>query len=642
VVTRAVVVALVVGFAAHRLGQSNPSVPRLGTGPLLAPALRIVDPSIAHGRELAESLRAGGIGVETFSPQALLGETTPGTWWITKDAAEIVEPADVQKLLDAGSNVLLDGVTPMSSALLGLQCSAQVNGTNVVSMPCEKAKTTRPTELAFRGDTETPLLLTASQAVVGGHILNWNKPAQRATPAKPGLALASMATGEPILWRSPAGNILWSMPSLSGERGPRELPYLLQALEEAFGISPRVELNGWDIYADPDDYLGQSPKQLAAAWKTAGVRRVYIAGWKQNHLARTRYDYKTLVGLLHQRGIQAFAWLGWPYIDVSTLTEYPECQDRTASGQLAQFGGQGFVALAIPECFEHAWARSSDLLKSAPFDGVNIANLAFSSPYSGYLAPDSYTPFHPLVRAEFIRVHGFDPVTLVRPGPGNGKHNDGNLVAWETYRAELLTTIYEKLLHRLVATWPKRLIAVTAMDDRNDPATGALLRRNSGRSTDALVALSKKYPFELVLGDELDFRKQEPGDVMKHYAPSGKLRPSQMLSLGKRNPNDHQLTPRLSGLELYGQIHKLALVGDRVALNPKGALDVVDLNWVKFALPPPVELRVEGDKIFTTSKRQARVLLRGRARGITLDGKVMAPGNWVDVPAGEHLVAVQR
>jgi hypothetical protein len=635
------VVALVVGFATHRLAQSNPVVPRLGTGPLLAPALRIVDPSIAHGRELAESLRAGGIGVETFSPQALLEETTPGTWWITKDATEIVEPAVIQKLLDAGSNVLLDGVTPISSALLGLQCSAQANRTNV-SMPCDKAKTIRPSELALRGDAQTPRLLTASSATVGGVTLSWDKPAQRATPSIPGLAVASMATGEPILWRSTTGNILWSMPTLSGARGPQEFPYLLQALEEVFGISPRVELSGWDLYADPDDYLGQTPKQLAAAWKTAGVRRVYIAGWKQNGLARTRYDYKTLVGALHQQGIQAFAWLGWPYVDAGTLTRYPQCQDRTASGKLAEFGGQSFVALAVPECFDHAWAQSSALLKSASFDGVNIVNLAFSSPYSGYLQPDSYTPFHPFVRAEFIRIHSFDPVSLVRPGPGNGKHNDVNLRAWETYRGELLSTIYDKLLHRLVTTWPKRLIAVTAMDDRNDPATGALLRGNSGRSTDALLDLSKKYPFELVLGDELDFRKQEPGDVMKHYAPSGKLQPSQMLSLGERNPNDHQITLRLSGLELYNQVHKLASVGDRVALNPKGALAEVDLNWMRFALPPSVELRVEGDNIFTSSKHPVRVLLRGRAREITLDGKVVAAGNSVDVPVGEHLVTVQR
>jgi hypothetical protein len=638
---RILLVSIVVAFVAQHVATDTPAQPGLASGPVLAPALRIVDPSIAHGRELAESLRAGGIGVETFSPQALLEETTPGTWWITKDAAEIVEPAAIQKLLDAGSNVLLDGVTPISAALLALQCSAQVNGTTV-SMPCEKAKMSRPSELAFRGDAKTPSLLTVSSANMGGLTLNWKKPAQRATPSKPGLALASMPTGEPILWRSATGNTLWSMPSLSGERGPSELPYLLQALEEAFGISPRVQQSGWDIYADPDDYLGQTPKQLAAVWKIAGVRRVYIAGWKQNDLARTRYDYKTLVDLLHRQGIQAFAWLGWPYVDVSTLTSHPECQDRTASGTLAEFGGQGFVALAVPECFDLAWAQSSAVLKSAPFDGVNIANLAFSSPYSGYLMPDSYTPFHPQIRAEFLRVHGFDPVSLVRPGPGNGKLNDVNLKVWETYRTELLSTIYDKLLNRLVTTWPKRSIVVTAMDDRNDPETGALLRRNSGRSTEALLAMSNKYPFELVLGDELDFRKQEPGDVMKHYASSGKLQPSQMLSIGERNPKDHHLTPRLSGLELYNQVHKLALVGDQVAINPKGALAGADLNWVKFALAPSVELRVSGDKIFTSSKHQFRLLLRGRARGITLDRKVIAAGIALDVPAGEHLVEVQR
>jgi hypothetical protein len=675
---RVALVALVVGFGAHRFAQTERPLPMLGNGPLLAPSVRIVDPSIAHGTKLAESLRAGGIGVETYSPQALLGETTPGNWWITKDAAEILEISDVEKLLAGGSNVVLDGVTPISSALLGLQCAAEAYAKNI-TVPCASSDRTNasddetrsnsgdansggsadakldgapgtdsPNELALQqtdppqSDQKNFRVLTVATAKVSKVSVNWSEPAKRATPSVAGVVLDQTTTGEPALWRSQAGNVLWSLPSLSGENGPKELPYLLQALEDSFGISPRVEQLGWDLYADPDDYQTQTPAKLVKAWAEAGVHRVYIPAWKQDDRAQTRYEYKKLVDLLHGEGIEAYAWLGWPYVDTSTLIKYPDCQERTAAGTLAQLGGQGFIALAVPECFDRAWTQSAKVLNSAPFDGVNIVNLAFSSAYSGQKGPDVYTPFHPLVRANFISEHGFDPAGLVRPGATNWQRNPKRLAIWENYRANALASIYEKLLSRLQTTWPKRAIAVATMDDRNDPSIGNLLRKNSGQSTDSLLAFQRKYPFELIIGDDLDFRTQIPTDVVKHYVHSGSKPPTMLLSLPERPSTAKPLTTRIGGLELYGQLAELSETGSRVALNPQGALSPLDLTWLKHSLSPNAELRVEGDKIFTSSKRPFRLLLQARASGIRVDGTAVTPGNAVDIPAGDHLVEVQR
>jgi hypothetical protein len=654
VAPRVLLVVLLVGFGAHRLAGATHETPLLGNSALLAPSLRIVDPSIAHGTELAEAIRVGGIGAETYSPQALLGETTPGNWWITKDAAQILEPSDVERLLATGSNLLIDGVTPISSALLGLQCSARVDAKNI-TVPCAKTTTesgtgsdSTPNELALSsGEAKTGgdaniRVLTVSNATLSNIAVRWAEPAQRAIPSIEGVALEKVATGEPALWRSKQGNILWSLPSLSGASGPQELPYLLQALKESFGIAPRVERTGWDLYADPDDYQSQTPTELADSWAEAGVHRVYLAGWKQNEMARTRYDYKTLVDLLHARDIEAYAWLAWPYVDTSMLIKYPECQERTASGTLAEFGGHGFVALTIPECFDKAWLQSARLLGSANFDGTNIVNLAFSSVYSGQKSPEVYTPFHPLVRAAFQREHGFDPVSLVRPGSFNWIHHPTRLAAWETYRSNELAVIYEKLLSRLQSAWPKRAVAITAMDDRNDPVIGALLRKNSGRSTDALFSLQKTYPFELILGDELDFRADLSGDVVKQYVHSGSKPPTMLLSLSERQATNHPRTARAGGLELYTKLSTLSSVSSNVALNPQGPLPAADLVWLKHAFAPGVELRVEGDRIFSTSKTAFRLLLHARARGLTLDGKAIPAADSAEVPAGEHVLEVQR
>jgi hypothetical protein len=643
---RVLVVTLVVGFGAYRLAQNAHAVTRLGSSALIAPSVRIVDPSIAHGNALAESLRAGGIGVETYSPQALLGETTPGNWWITKEAAEILEPTDVQRLLTTGSNVLLDGVTPIASSLLGLQCATEAFGKDI-TVPCAKAASAsnddqNVSSTSGHRTNGTFGILTVATAKVSNVAVTWSQPAQRATPTVPGEVLDKTSTGEPALWRSEKGNVLWSLPSLSGENGPQELPYLLQALEEAFGVSPRVEHRGWDLYADPDDYQTQTPAELARAWAEAGVRRVYIPAWKQDDRARTRYEYKKLVDLLHGKGIEAYAWLGWPYVDTSTLIKYPDCQERTAAGTLAQLGGQGFIALAVPECFERAWTQSAKVLNSAPFDGVNIVNLAFSSVYSGQKDPEVYTPFHPLVRSAFLSEHGFDPASLVRPGVGNWKKNPQRLATWEIYRAEALTSIYEKLLSRLHTTWPKRSLAIATMDDRNDPALGAILRKNSGQSTDSLLALQKKYPFELIIGDDLEFRQQEPADVLKHYVHEGSKPPTMLLSLAERSAAGHPLSKRIGGLELYAYLSKVSATGSNIAINPQGPLLTLDLAWLKHAMAPGVELLVENDEIRSTSKRPFRLLLRANARGLTLDGHAIVAGDSAEVPAGKHLLTVQR
>jgi hypothetical protein len=180
------------------------------------------------------------------------------------------------------------------------------------------------------------------------------------------------------------------------------------------------------------------------------------------------------------------------------------------------------------------------------------------------------------------------------------------------------------------------------MDDRNDPSIGELLRKNSGRSTDALISLQQKHPFELIIGDDLEFRKDEPSEVLKHYVNSGSKLPTMLLSLPERAAADHPITPRIGGLELYSKLAKLSAGGSTVAINPQGPLAQIDLEWIKHALSPGVELRVEGDQVFTTAKSPFRLLLQATPEGVSLDGKPVKRADFVEIPAGEHQVAVQR
>ena len=118
----------------------------------------------------------------------------------------------------------------------------------------------------------------------------------------------------------------------------RRLPYLLQVLHELWGLNIQAERHDLDPY-DPDLLTGKAalPERLRQ-WKQDGVRRVYLAAWKDDQTRGYRYDYLGFVKAAHAAGIEVYAWLAWPNVTLGFWKQHPDCRKIMALGQPASSG----------------------------------------------------------------------------------------------------------------------------------------------------------------------------------------------------------------------------------------------------------------------------------------------------------------
>ena len=630
--------------------------PWIGNGSLLAPALHIVDPSAVHGAVLAAPLRATGIGVEVDTPATFLASTPSGAWWISEAAANSVTIGQVRTRIAAGARVLIDGDNALSRALLGISETAPpvAVAESVATTAATTAAASRlPAQLAMTAGVAEPspesVVVPNGQRLVAERLrstdmrgirVRWDVNVGTVDPSVPGRVLASTLDGAAALFLSLDGRLLWSRPSLSDGTATLRLPSLPQILSEQWGISPRVERRGFDLYVDPDEEGKVKPDVLTQRWADAGVRRVYVAGWKQNADVDWRYDYRALARAAHKRHLEVYAWLEWPHVDFSFWRRHADCRERTAEGRVGKVNWRELVAVEVPDCFEAAWAQTRTILRAADFDGVNIADLTFDSPYFGPRAPEYYTPFHPDVRRDFANEYGFDPIDLVRDGPRGWKKNPVGLQIWQAYRARLLKDVYAKLLSRIEGVPAGRHIVVTLMDDRADGEIGKLVRDNSAQATKSLLALRATHPFELQLRDPVPFRSQDTTTVVAVYSPARAGEPILAVDFVRRGlVGSERITDRPVGLELYQNVADAARATTTVSLFGSGAIAPDDLGWIRFALAASTATVREHDGLVeTSSSRSFTLRLRGRARQILIDGERAGSGTSVDVPAGVHTI----
>ncbi len=584
---------------------------------LLPPAIRIVDIGMDQAEQVAAPLRAAGFGVDTYSPVALDATVSPGIWWITARAAERLSRDVIGDLRRSGSHLLLEGV-----------------GERVAS------------EMKLR---DVPGRSTTKSGRMNGVSLTWDPALPLRTPTVPGQSLATTDAKTPALFLTDDQTVMWALPVLS--ENPHQLPYLASVLREHWDLRPRVERTGFDMFVDPDDHPTLSSKELVQQLSDAGVRRIYLAGWKRNVATKFLFDYKKFVNEAHAVDLQVFAWVAWPYVDFSFWAEHPDCRERTGDGLAARVNWRELAAVELPECFDLAWDATHAVLKSADFDGTIISDLFFESPYFGYREPKYYTPFHPEVRRAYIDKFGYDPKSLIKSGSGHWKTHPKRLAQWETYRTDLLVSVYDKLLNHLEETFPNRTTVVSVMDDRVDKVTGALLASNSGQQTEKILSLRNKFQFELQVGDSFSFRNVDVQGVPDQYPvrrnepivgvnTDGRPVTSSATSRGD-SAIRQAVTSRPLGLELNQLVGLAARANPVVTISGSHLSLANDLPWVRHALAGANTTVIEvGPLIETTSDQSFRLLLNNKAARLKLDGRPIRAGAFVDVPAGSHEIEV--
>ena len=95
--------------------------------------------------------------------------------------------------------------------------------------------------------------------------------------------------------------------------------------------------------------------------------------------------------------------------------DHPEWREKTATGTDGKVGWRYLMNFQDPDCFQAAMDWTKVLLNSSDWDGVDIAELNFDADFKDYLRPDKFVPMNDIVRADFKKKAGFDPIQLFRP-----------------------------------------------------------------------------------------------------------------------------------------------------------------------------------------------------------------------------------
>ena len=541
---------------------------------LLEP-LQIVASTPEQAARLAPPWQAAGFRVQSATPAEFRAAGPGGCWWVTADAAEALGPEAVEARLKTGAKVLLDGASSASTTLLKLRPSgisgrrAQMSGVS----------------LAWDSDV-AGLRPGVPGTVLARTVLATTVPEQTGPKGAP---QAATDQGTPALFQ--AGALLWSLPRLDQGLGVRRLPYLPQVLHERWGLDAQAERHDLDLYVDPDLLTGRAALQeRLRQWKQDGMRRVYLAAWKENQTRGYRYDYAGFVKAAHAAGIEVYAWLAWPNVTLG-FWKHPDCREITALGQPARIFWREHVALELPRCFDLAWAATSKLLSRAPFDGVNVAELYFESPVAGRADPSTYTPMHPELRRAFALQNGFDPVSLFQEGSVLSSNTAVNTAAWATwtlYRETLLTELHAKLLRRLQTVPAGKRLMTTLIDNRLDPALSTPLGQHIGLNVGAVLALRGATPFAVQIEDPYLFWASDPARYARLPGLYPKVETCGLLlyiNVVDRNTWPRGLvTRRLGGFEFAQAVSAAGTKGASVVLYAASTVLDANLSWARFAL----------------------------------------------------------
>ncbi|HEY4784620.1 MAG TPA: hypothetical protein VIH57_01165, partial [Bacteroidales bacterium] len=220
-------------------------------------------------------------------------------------------------------------------------------------------------------------------------------------------------------------------------KGYTRFPFLIEALYDFFGYHPIVERQAAEMYFDPGNRSNDtlSADDLAKLWRKEKIKKILAAGWYYD----TDYDYKGLLKACHENGIQVLCWLEPPMISTKFWNNHPEWREKTVFQQDAHIDWRYLINLADSNCRKQVFAEAEKFLMNTDFDGVDFAELYFEPTPVGPELPENFTPMNSIVRDEFKKVGGFDPVLLFDTTSEHyWKNNQADWKKFANYRKELL------------------------------------------------------------------------------------------------------------------------------------------------------------------------------------------------------------
>jgi hypothetical protein len=441
-------------------------------------------------------------------------------------------------------------------------------------------------------------------------------------------------TGAPLTagFTHGSGAVLW-VAAPPGERGYERFPYLLQALCD-LGFEPPFRSSRLWAFFDSSYRSRVDLDYFAARWRKSGIAALHVAAWHYWESDPERDAYlRKLIEACHREGILVYAWLELPHVSERFWNDHPEWREQTALLQDAHLDWRKLMNLVNRDCFRAVAVGVRRVVQGFDWDGVNLAELYFES-LEGIANPSRFTPMNADVRAEFRRLHHFDPLDLFRSLRPNSP------AQFLEYRAGVARRIQEEWLAEMDAirqSKPYLDLVLTHVDDRFD--TG--MRDAIGADAARVLPLLDRHRFTFLIEDPATvwhLGPQRYRAIADRYQPLTRHRDKLAIDLNivERYQNVYP-TRQQTGTELFQLLQQAAANFDRVALYFENSLLAPDLPLLPSAASAVTRFEKAGDKRIVASRSGVGLPWKG---GAIVDG---APWPVLDsetiwLPAGVHTV----
>jgi len=312
-------------------------------------------------------------------------------------------------------------------------------------------------------------------------------------------------SGTPVVCLLPRGrgNCLVLAAELTPRGGTSyaRFPYLLQELLRA-GVAFPFRSERLTALYDYAYRQNEDPEELAAYWSSIGIRSIHAGTW-YHHDGDGDADahLKNMIDACHRHGILVYAWLELPHVSLGFWKKHPKWREKTATGRDAHVDWRYSINLLDPQCFKAVSEELEKLFHRFDWDGANLSELYFDTP-SGKTSPEDFTPLNSIVRGDFKKRTGIDPVDFFRDASPN--HWSRKPAEWQQfvdYRVKLERDLNERFIQLLGgfrnASGSKLDVVVTYVDNIYDPS----MREAVGADVNVMFELLDKHDFTLVLED---------------------------------------------------------------------------------------------------------------------------------------------
>jgi hypothetical protein len=458
------------------------------------------------------------------------------------------------------------------------------------------------------------------------------------------------STGEPLVCLVPhgKGKGLFLAAQLDPEKGEgyARFPYLLHELQQAGVRFPFRSERLWAFF-DYGYRRLEDPEKLAQFWRKTGIQSIHVGTWDFFDSGAKEEAYlRKLIESCHRNGILVYAWLELPHVSTKFWGDNPQWREKTASGIDAHVDWRFVMNVMDPQCFRAISEGLERLFRRFDWDGVNLSELYFDSP-SGKEEPETFTPLNAIVRAEFKRQSGIDPIDFFKvKSPHHWTRDPSGWKRFVEYRIELERALNERFI-RLLSDFrrsfvPNLDIVVTYVDNIYDPT----MREAVGADINGMFRMLEQYDFSLVMED--------PGTVWhlgpRRYAELAKTyagltpRAGQLgidINIVDRDQTTFP-TSKQTGVEFLELFYYAGHSFETVMAYGEQTIFPQDATLVSYAITPEIRAEAVGSDLRLDTPGSVRYRSGFPTADFFVDGSVWpcVDGEEVLLPAGSHALSI--